>query len=197
MICSQCGNDVAAGSAVCPSCGAQLAGNVNQPAPPPAPAPAGMPAGGAAPATAGQAFNFDLKRLSRNDQIAGLGTLVLFISLFLPWYTAGGIYGGGSVDALYRGYMYITLIIALIVLIYLVMRAGFERLPFNLPVKHEQLLLVATAINLVLSLIAFATKPSVALVSIGWGIGAILGLIAAIVAVVPEGLPFVRSRTGR
>ena len=194
MICSQCGNDVAAGSAVCPNCGAQLAGNVSQPAP----APAGMPAGGATPAAAGQAFNFDLKRLSRNDQVAGLGTLVLFISLFLPWFSGSVGTFSSSVNGLYHGYMYITLIVALIVVAYLVMRAGFEHLPFNLPVKHEQLLLIATGINFLLTLISFVFKPaSVPGVSISWSIGAFLGLIAAIVAVVPEGLPFVRSRIGR
>jgi zinc-ribbon domain len=194
MICSQCGNDVAAGSAACPNCGAQLAGNVSQPAQ----APAGAPAGGAAPAAAGQTFSFDLQRLSRNDQIVGAGTLVLFISLFLPWFSGSvGIYSN-SVNGLYHGYMYITLIVALVILAYLVLRAGFAQLPFNLPFRHEQLLLVGTGINFLLTIISFVFKPaSVPGVSIGWSIGAFLGLIAAAVAVVPEGLPFVRSRIGR
>ncbi|HEY7147315.1 MAG TPA: zinc ribbon domain-containing protein [Streptosporangiaceae bacterium] len=190
MICSQCGNDVAAGSAACPNCGAQLAGDASQPAP----APAGAPAGGATPAAAGQAFNFDLQRLGRNDLIAGVATLVLFITLFLPWFTALG----QSVNGLYHGYMYITLIIALVLLAYLVLRAGFAQLPFNLPIKNEQLLLIGTAVNFVLTLISFVFKPAGGFgISIGWGVGAWLGLIAAIVAVVPEGLPFVRARTGR
>jgi|CZKT01.1.fsa_nt_gi hypothetical protein len=191
MICSQCGNDVAAGSAACPNCGAQLAGNVNQPAP----APVGAPVGGAA---ATQQFHFELQRLSRNDQIAGVGTLVLFISLFLPWFSSSaGIYSA-SVNGLYHGYMYLTLIVALVILAYLVVRAGFAKLPFNVPLRHEQVLLIGTGINFVLTLISFVFKPaSVPGLSIGWGIGAFLGLIAAVVAVVPEGLPFVRSRTGR
>jgi hypothetical protein len=191
MICSQCGNDVATGSAACPNCGAQLAGNVSQPAP----APGGAPIGGAAPSPA---FHFELQRLSRNDQIAGAGTLVLFISLFLPWFASSvGIYSA-SVNGLYHGYMYLTLIVALAILAYLVIRAGFAQLPFKVPLRHEQVLLIGTGINFVLTLISFVFKPaSVPGISIGWSIGAFLGLIAAIVAVVPEGLPFVRSRTGR
>jgi hypothetical protein len=34
-------------------------------------------------------------------------------------------------------------------------------------------------------------------VSWGWSFGAFVGLIAAVVAVAPLGLPFLRSRTGR
>src|SRR5712691_13041461 len=92
MICSQCGNDVAAGSATCPSCGAQQPANVGQAAAGShAPPAAGFsPAGeGRTPAagSAGQAFNFDAKRWTRDDQIVGGASLLLLISLFLPWYT--------------------------------------------------------------------------------------------------------------
>jgi hypothetical protein len=59
-------------------------------------------------------------------------------------------------------------------------------------------LLAATAVVFVLTVISFVFKPSgYGLVSIGWGAGAFIGLIAAIVAVAPIGLPFVRSHTGR
>src|ERR1022692_3661679 len=56
MICSQCGNDVGPGSAPCPNCGTQLAGNAGQPA-----------------ADVGQAVAFDAKRLSRDDRVVGGG----------------------------------------------------------------------------------------------------------------------------
>jgi hypothetical protein len=40
-------------------------------------------------------------------------------------------------------------------------------------------------------------KPSGdGIVSIGWGFGAFIGLIAAAVAVAPLGVPFLRSRAG-
>jgi hypothetical protein len=78
------------------------------------PAPAGGLTGSAATVT--PAFNFDLKRLTRNDQIVGAATIVFF---------------------------------------------------------------------------------SAGIVSIGWGFGAFVGLVAAAAAVAPLGLPFLRSRAGR
>jgi hypothetical protein len=194
MICSQCGNDVAEGSAACPRCGARLSTNQGSNVPPGT--PAGAPAGPAA-AAMGPAFNLDLKRLTRNDQIVGGATLVLFISLFLPWFTASaGSFGSGSVNGLWHGYMYIDLILALAILAFLVLRAGFDQLPFRLPVTPDQALLAATGLNLVLALISFVFKPASGFgISVGWGVGAFIGLIAAVAAVAPLGLPFLKSRT--
>ena len=192
MTCSQCGYNVAEGSAVCPNCGAQPASNAGQPAP----APAAVPFGGSvAPgAAAAPAFNFDLKRLTRNDQIVGGATLVLLISLFLPWFVASDAFITVSVNGLWHGWEYITFIIALVLLAYLVMRAGFAKLPFNLPLPHEQLLLAGPGINLVLVVIGFLIRPGT---GIGWGFGAFLGLIAAAVAAAPFAIPAIRARSGR
>jgi membrane protein YqaA with SNARE-associated domain len=94
--------------------------------------------------------------------------------------------------------MYIDLILALAILAFLVVRAGFDELPFRLPVGPEQALLAVTSLNLLLALISFVFKPASVLgISVGWGIGAFIGLIAAIVAVAPLGLPFVHSRAVR
>ena len=200
MICSQCGNNVADQAAACPGCGAQL--SVSQGPEVRVGAAAGVSAGHAAAAMS-PAFNLDLKRLTRDDQIVGGATLVLFISLFLPWFTVsvkgfGSTLASGSVNGLYHGYMYIDLILALAVLAFLVMRAGFDQLPFRLPVAPEQALLAATGLNLLFALISFVFKPAGGFdVSVGWGIGAFLGLIAAIAAVAPLGVPLLRSRTGR
>jgi len=199
MICSQCGNDVAEGSAVCPRCGApqgpRQGADVRLGAPG-GPTPAGGLTGSAATVT--PAFNFDLKRLTRNDQIVGAATIVFFISLFLPWFTSSaGIYSA-SVNGLWHGYMYIGLILALAVIAYLVLRAGFETLPFRLPLDQERALLAATGVIFVLTVISFVFKPSGAgIVSIGWGFGAFVGLVAAAAAVAPLGLPFLHSRAGR
>ena len=123
MICSQCGNHVVEGAA-CPRCGAQM--NANQGPE----ARYGLPAGASAGAHMGHAatvvrpaFNLDLKRLTRDDRIVGVATLVLFISLFLPWFTVSVRgFGSGSVNGLYHGYMYIDLILALAILAFLVVR---------------------------------------------------------------------------
>ena len=160
------------------------------------PAPAGPT--WSPPASATPSFNLDARRLTSVDRIVGGATVVFFISLFLPWFTSSADGISGSVDGLWHGYMYIALILALAIIAYLVIRAGFQELPFRLPVEHERVLLAATGVIFVLTVISFVFKPSgYGIVSIGWGFGAFISLIAAIVAVAPVGLPFVRSRTGR
>jgi hypothetical protein len=166
------------------------------------PAAGGPGAGGgpvwSAPTPAAPAFNLDVARLTRADRIVGGASLVFIVSLFLPWFTSSADGLSGSVDGLWHGYMYIGLILALAVVAYLVVRAGFEQIPFRLPVDHERLLLAATGVIFVLTVISFVFKPSGdGIVSIGWGFGAFISLIAAIVAVAPLGVPFLRSRAGR
>ncbi len=91
-----------------------------------------------------------------------------------------------------HGYLYIVLILCLAILAYLVVRALFDEMPVKLPVKHETLLFVATAINFLLVLIGFLDKPG----GVGWRFGAFIGLIAAIVAVAPFVMPFVKKLQG-
>jgi hypothetical protein len=124
-----------------------------------------------------------------------VATLVLFISLFLPWFTYNYGIGSVSVDGLWHGWMYLTLIISLALIVYLVAKAGFSEMPFKLPVPEAQLILVGTAINAVLTVLAFVFKPGgVGFSGIGWGFGAILGLIAAIVAAAPTAVPAIKAR---
>ncbi len=47
-----------------------------------------------------------------------------------------------SVDALWHGWMYLTVLISLAIILYLVGRAGFAQMPFELPVAEDRLLLV-------------------------------------------------------
>lgn len=85
-----------------------------------------------------------------------------------------------------HGWLWLVFIVVLAILGYLAAVAGFQVLPFKSPLRHDQLLLTATGVNLALVFIAFLLKPStygLAGVSIGWSIGAFLALIAAIVAV--------------
>jgi hypothetical protein len=207
MTCSQCGSDVAAGSAACPNCGAPQSGFGTQEAqaqpPQSAPAPpqysAQAPPPQSAPA-ASPTFNFDAKRLTRDDQIVGGASLLLLISVFLPWYTAS--FGGNSASlsgTSGHGFLWIVFILALAAVVYVILKAGFETLPFSLPLSPEQLLLGLTGVNLVLVLIAFLLKPGTGAtfinVSVGWGFGAFVGLICAIAAVVPLALPLVRARS--
>ena len=161
----------------------------------------GAPGRAMGPGAAAPAFNLDLKRLTRNDRMVGGATIVFVISLFLPWFTVSDGVFSASVNGLWHGYMYIALILAVAVLAQEVLRAGFEQLPFKLPLGHEQAMLVATAAIFVLTVLSFVFKPAgasdaFASVNWGWSFGAVIGLAAAVVAVLPLALPFLRSRTG-
>lgn len=185
MVCLQCGYESAGSTGTCPSCGTPRPAEMSQGTGTPASATA--PAQASAPA---QAFSFDPARWTTIDRITGGATVVLFISLFLPWFSASaslaGISASSSEDALSaHGYLYLVLIIALLVVGYLIARAGLSAMP-ALPVSHERLLTIASGINFLLVLIAFIFKPSGnSLVSVGWDFGAFVGLLAALVALVP------------
>jgi hypothetical protein len=126
----------------------------------------------------------------------GGASLLLLISLFLPWFdaTVTGLGGASESGMDAHGWLWIVFIVVLAILAYLVVKAGFGELPFTLPLQQELILLAGTGLNLLLVLIGFVLKPTVPTlpdlgssisVSIGWDIGSFLALIAAIVAVVP------------
>jgi hypothetical protein len=146
----------------------------------------------ARPATTG--FKLDIERWSVPDRVVGGATLILFISLFLPWFT----YGGSSVDGLWHGYEYLTLIIALGIIGYLIARAAIPSFQPNMPVSHDMVLLAASAINLLLVLIGFVARPSASAffvtVTASWGFGAFLALIAALAATIAAVRPVLAAR---
>jgi hypothetical protein len=171
---------MADGATACPSCGAATAG-------------ASRAQSGSLPPV-----QFNLGRLTQTDRIVGAGSLVLFISLFLPWF--GVNYGGGSVtvDGLWHGYMYITLILSLAVIVYMAARAAWNVLPFRLPIDPVQALPIITGISLVLTVISFVFKPgSLVGGGVGWRFGAFVGLVGAVVAFAPKLVPALQARMGR
>lgn len=189
MKCSQCGTDAATGAGTCAGCGAPIhtaaeAATLTQ----------------AGPALA---FRFDAARWTTADRIAGGATLVLFISLFLPWFSVSAGFGNfaesSSVDALTaHGYLYLVLLLALAMLGYLVLAAGLENRP-ALPLRHEQILGAAATVNLLLVLIGMLIMPGggSSLVKVSWDFGAFIGLAAAVVAVAPLAAAVLRARAGR
>ena len=195
MICTQCGSNIPGGAAACPGCGSRLAAQGM--AGPSQPAPPGWgAAAGHAPAerAASPAFRLDLSRLTNSDRITGTGTLLLLVSLFLPWYGVNILGISAEADGLnVHGYLYIVLLLCVAIMAYLVFWAGFEELPVRLPLTHEQRLLAASGVNTALVLLAFLIRPD----GTGWRFGAFLGLLAALVAVAPLVIPAVRSRRGR
>jgi hypothetical protein len=205
--CTRCGAPVAAAATAARSGanpGGQAPPTAQAPAGPQAQPPAGWgpsgsgapgsvpaPAGAVAPANAGApAFRLDLRRLTTADRIIAAASLVTFIALFLPWFgiSAGGFsFSESGMGA--HGWLAIVLIIALVIVAYLVLRAGWDRLPMRLPAAHAPLLLVATGLQLLFVVIAFLIKPG----GLGWDFGAYLCLAAAIVACVTIARPAVRS----
>ena len=201
--CPQCQSETADDAAFCPRCGASL----GQGAPPAAArgmsaaagAGAGAPAGAASSSSSSSsssvpAYKFDAARWSLADRIAGVSTVVLFISLFLSWFgvTVIGITVTAS-GLSAHGWLYIVLILCILIVAYLALRAGWEQLPVSANLPHLTVMLVATIVNLVLVLIAFLDKPGGS--GVGWEFGAFLGLIAAIAAAAPYAIPPLRART--
>jgi hypothetical protein len=146
----------------------------------------------------------DASRWGLTDKIAAGATLLVLIALFLPWFdfylnvqglVGANVYGITSLSGSFsgttaHGWLWFVFAIGLIVLLYLLL-AGFRRLPATLPLKHEQLLLTATGINLLLVVAAFLLKPGndgLTQLTIRWDFGAFTTVIAAIAAVVPPAL---------
>ncbi len=209
--CPQCQSEAADVAAFCPNCGAALGGTAAAPAAPagttaspppspPPPPPAGGPAGAQVPpaaATGGSslpAYKFDAGRWSIADWIAGIASIVLFISLFLSWFGVSVIGISVTVSGVSaHGFLYIVMIICILEVAYLVLRAGWDKLPVDVNLPHLTVMLIATVVNVVLVFIAFIDKPGGS--GVGWEFGAFLALIAAIAAAVPYAIPQVRART--
>lgn len=202
--CPQCQSEAADEAAYCPSCGSSLrsdagpaatASDVGAPAG--AGASAGAPAAPAPSSSSLPAYKFDAARWSLADRIAGVATVVLFVSLFLTWFsvTVGNsvVSFSVSVDGLSaHGYLYLVMILCILIVAYLALRAGWDRLPIDANLPHLTVMLVATLVNLLLVLIAFFSTPGSGW---GWSIGAFLALFAAIVAAAPYAVPQLRAKT--
>jgi hypothetical protein len=180
MRCAQCNEVNAWTLARCRSCGAPLAASAGPGTGTPGEGP---PASHRAPGPreAGPAtFAFDARRWTFADRVTGGATLVLLVSLFLPWFgTNGGLFDV-SVDGMWHGYMVIALILAVAIVAYQVLRAGFgPAAPGLSATAAGQLLAGAAGLNLLLAVVSFATRPA----GTTWQYGAYLGLVAAVVAV--------------
>lgn len=198
--CPQCQSEASDVANNCPNCGAPLSA-----------APQGAAAAGSAPSTASAAtaqsapaagasssavppYKFDAARWSLADRISGVATIVLFISLFLAWFgisVIGITVTASGVSA--HGFLYIVMIIDILIVAYLVLRAGWDELPGGINLPHLITMMVATLVNLVLVFIAFIDKPGGS--GVGWQFGAFVALIAAVVAAAPYAIPQLRAKT--
>ena len=193
MPCASCGAENPPGTKFCANCGTAL----GAPAPVQGQAPAqpqgfaqGPPQGfGGTVAPQGpraqSSISIDFRRLGVGDMIAGGGSVLLFISLFLSWYTALGqstsALGSGA-----GGWRVLILVLDILILLYLFIRTMTPR-GFHLPLPHWQLLTVFLGLQFLLVLLAFLVKPSATdlngvPISISWGYGAFIGLVASLIA---------------
>ena len=183
MRCAQCNEVNAWTLARCRSCGAPLAASAS---PDPGAGVRGEVSAGShrareASQASVTAFAFDARRWTLADQVTGGATLVLLVSLFLPWFGTDAAFFSVSVNGMWHGYMVIDLILAVAILGYLVLRAGVASLPFGLSATAAgRLLAGAAGLNLLLAVVSFVTKPA----GTSWQYGAYAGLAAAIVAVI-------------
>jgi hypothetical protein len=194
--CPQCQSEAGDDASACPSCGASLSATAT-PAAPVVTAPAAAtaaPAGAAPSVSTVPAYKFDAARWSLADRIAGVATIVLFISLFLAWFgisVIGVTVTASGVSA--HGYLYIVMILSILIVAYLVLRAGWDELPIDMKIPHLTTMMAATLVNLVIVFIAFIFKPGGS--GVGWQFGAFLALIAAVVAAAPYAIPQLRAKT--
>ncbi len=176
MFCTQCGGDLPDEAIAWAGCGTRLA----------TPSPAGY-----AGQVTGPMLRFDPHRWTNGDRVTGISTLLLLVSLFLPWYGVNFLGISAQADGLTaHGYLYLVLILCLAILAYLGLRAGSDELPARLPLGHGQRLLAAAGLNAALVLFAFLIRPD----GTGWRFGAFTGMLAALAAVAPLVVPAVLTR---
>lgn len=151
------------------------------------------------PAGAGPAFQLDLRRLTQVDRIVAGASLIAMISIWLPWYSvtfgADAFESQGSASfsgTSLHGWLWLEFVVALALIGYVVLRAGFPESKISLPIAHAPLLIIGTGLQLLLILIAFADIPYGNL-GMGWGWAAFIGLFAALAAAAPVMVPAARS----
>jgi hypothetical protein len=129
-----------------------------------------------------------LKALDRRERIVGPATLVLLVSLWLPWYRVGSF----SIDGVStHGWLFIVVLDSIVLVLYvLIVAFGAGDLADQGRLSKDQLLALMTGVNLGLVVLAFLLKPS----GFSWSWGAFLAVAAAIVAFLPFGVPLIQAQ---
>ena len=191
MYCSNCGSALALGSKFCPNCGQ----------------PQAMAPSAVQPATAGTSgpkTSIDFRRLGIGDLISLIATVILFVSLFLPWYsfsessttnigtagpTSSTLYTISALGTMAGGWRFLILVLAIVIILLLLVLTLLPR-GLRAPIPYWQLLTVLCSVSFLLVLLAFLVRPSGAGTSNGfsyswsWSYGAFLGLSVGLAAIV-------------
>ncbi len=173
--CSRCLVEVVPGTALCPKCGAAIRPYVLPRRP---------------PKRVGK-WRQRLNALNAKDRVAGAATLVLLVSLWLPWYTIGPI----SADGLsVHGWLFIVVLNSIVLVLYVLITAfGVGDLAEQGRLSKDQLLALLTGVNAALVVLGFLLKPT----GSSWSWGALLALVAAIVSFLPFGIPLIEAQRRR
>jgi len=169
MRCSQCHTAKSDHARFCMSCGVPLT-------------PVGI-----APRT--PTTSIDFRRLGPGDLVAGGATVLLFTSLFLPWYRYGFSGSSITISAMGTGaggWRVLILLLCIVIVGYLFTRTIWDQ-P-QLPIPHWQMLAVLTILNALLAVVAFLVNPGAGItgtqgVDITWSYGAYIGVVVALVEV--------------
>jgi hypothetical protein len=144
--------------------------------------------------TRSRQFRPDWRRLTRVEQTAGGATLIVLVSLFLPWFGLDDLGTDTSVTRLgAHGYLVIVALPAVLMTGYLLQRSGWEQFPLGLPVAHETMLIAGTGLQFAGVAIGFADVPA----GLRPKFGAFLALIASVAALGAALVPVLRSRRHR
>jgi hypothetical protein len=130
----------------------------------------------------------DVNRLDRGMQIFGGAGLLLFVSLFLPWYGVSASLGSGfgkiSVSAsAWQAFSFIDILLflAAAIAVAIAVAVGMAKLP-ELPLPLGQLMLGVAAVAALLVLFRLMFIPGgegVGIVHVGRRVGVFVALIAA------------------
>jgi hypothetical protein len=195
-MCPNCNAPIRADSEFCTNCGTKVRpaspvadAPVTGPVPAREPAAPSGPAVPSSPSSSGPLattqFRFDLDRLASADKIIGGASIVAFLSLFLPWF---GVLGYSTSGISLHGYLVIAVLASLILIGYLLVRAGWDTPPVRLPIAHAPLLLIGTGVQLLFVLIGFLQSDG-----LGHEFGSYLALLSAFTAFAVIGVPVIRS----
>jgi hypothetical protein len=168
MNCARCQLAMSAEAAICPHCGVLATDERGH----------------------ARRSGIDLRRLSLAERVVAAASLLIVLALFLPWFSmpAGGIsLRWSGIDA--HGYLALAMLTGIGLPGYLLLRAGWDVSPGRLPVRHMQVMIAGTGLQLIVIVGGFIARPA----SSSWDVGAVLALAAALTACAVMIAPLLRA----
>jgi hypothetical protein len=129
-----------------------------------------------------------LSTLNAQERVAGPASFVLLVSFWMPWFS----FGPFSFDGLsVHSWLFIAVLNSIVLVLYVLITAfGAGDLAELGRISKEQLLVLLTGVNVALVLLGFLLKPA----GLSWSWGAFLALVAATVAFLPFGAPYIQNQ---